>query len=385
MMSRANPLLAVLLLGLTFSFPARSAEQTTELPLPEPPQLGARGYLLIDHDSHMVLAESEADTRLEPASLTKIMTAYVVFRELAKGKLSLDDQVLISEKAWRTGGSKMFVEVGKQVKLEDLLKGMIIQSGNDASVALAEHIAGTEETFAELMNRHAARLGMTSTHFMNATGLPHPDHYTTPRDIAKVTEASISEFPDHYAWYAEPELTYNGITQRNRNRLLFLDPSVDGVKTGHTQAAGYCLVASARRDDHRLTSVVMGTDSESARANDSLALLNYGFRFFETAKLYDADQPVETLRIWSGEVTDLPVGPASDLYVTFPRGKYDDLSAHIEKGAELVAPVSKGDQVGEIVILRGDTEIKREPLVALRDVAEGGLLRRAVDAVLQWF
>jgi D-alanyl-D-alanine carboxypeptidase (penicillin-binding protein 5/6) len=370
---------ALLLFGAVLN---ASAQQ---VPIPDAPQLSATGYLLVDHDSGAVLAESNADERLEPASLTKIMTAYVVFHELGEGNLSLEDEVLVSEKAWRTGGSKMFIEVGKRVSLEDLLKGMIVQSGNDASVALAEHIAGTEETFAELMNSHAKRLGMTRTHFVNATGLPHPEHYTTPRDILKVSDATIREFPDYYAWYALPDFTFNGIKQNNRNRLIGQDPSVDGVKTGHTEAAGYCLVASALRDGQRLTSVVMHTDSESARARDSLALLNYGYRFFETHNPYPGGKPVETLRIWSGDRTELPVGPARDLYVTIPRGKYGELSAELEPAAPIKAPVAWGDVVGEIVFRLGDREIKREPAVALADVGKGGILRRAMDSVLQLF
>lgn len=374
----------VLLSCLCLLLPALSAE-AQQVPVPSPPQLSARGYLLVDHDSGAILAETDADDRLEPASLTKIMTAYVVFHELEEGKLSVDDEVLISEKAWRTGGSKMFIEVGKRVTVGDLLHGVIVQSGNDASVALAEHIAGTEATFAELMNSHAARLGMQNTHFVNATGLPDPEHYTTPRDIVKVAAATIREFPEYYAWYALPSFTYNGITQTNRNRLLAQDPTVDGVKTGHTKAAGYCLVASAVRDGQRRTSVVMGTDSESTRARDSLALLNYGYRFFETHNPYPGGKPVEQLRIWSGAATQLPVGPARDLFVTIPRGKYPELSAELQPAGNINAPVAWGDVVGEIVFKLGDTEIQREPAVALADVARGGILRRALDSVLQLF
>ena len=356
-----------------------------EIPIPDPPQLAAKGHLLVDHDSGQVLAEAKADEPLEPASLTKILTAYVVFRELAGGNLSLDDQVLISEKAWRTGGSKMFVEVGKQVSLEDLLKGMIVQSGNDASVALAEHVAGSEETFASLMNTHAERLGMKDSHFMNATGLPHKDHYTTARDMALATAASIREFPQYYAWYAEKEFIFNDIKQPNRNRLLWRDESVDGVKTGHTKAAGYCLVASAKRGDMRLTSVIMGTSGEEARARDSMALLNYGFRFYETHKLYPGGEELQTLRVWMGEIEDLPVGPAEDVYVTIPRRKYDKLSAGLVKDEDIVAPLAKGAVVGHISVGLEGEEVLRVPLVALRDVAEGGMLQKAKDSVLQWF
>jgi D-alanyl-D-alanine carboxypeptidase (penicillin-binding protein 5/6) len=356
-----------------------------QVPIPDPPQIPAKGYLLMDHNTGTILAEFNADERLEPASLTKIMSAYVVFRELARGNLKLDDEALISEKAWRTGGSKTFVEVGTRVSVEDLLKGMIIQSGNDASVALAEHIAGSEATFAELMNTHAERLGMTDSHFVNADGLPDPDHYTTARDIALVTAATIREFPEYYAWYAEKEFVYNDIKQGNRNRLLYQDDSVDGVKTGHTEAAGYCLVASAEREGMRLTSVVMGSTGPKARAEASLALLNYGFRFYESHKLYPGGEPVETLRVWKGETTELPVGPAEDLYVTIPRRQYEKLSAQIEKNPDISAPVSKGDVVGEIILSLEGEEVRRAPLVALQDVAEGGLWEIARDSVLQWF
>ena len=279
----------------------------------------------------------------------------------------------------------MFVEVGTRVAVKDLLKGMIIQSGNDASVALAEHIAGSEATFAELMNTHAQRLGMTNSHFMNADGLPHPEHYTTARDMALVTAATIREFPELYAWYSEREFVFNGIKQGNRNMLLYQDDSVDGVKTGHTEAAGYCLVASSKRDDMRLTSVVLGSTGPKARAEASLALLNYGFRFYESHKLYPGGEAVETLRVWKGEITDLPVGPAEDVYVTIPRRQYNKLSARIEKNADISAPVARGTAVGSIIVNLDDKEVLRAPLVALQDVAEGGLWELARDSVLQWF
>ncbi len=362
--------------------PVRAAD---EIPIPDPPQLAARAYLLMDHNSGRVLAQSNADERLGPASLTKIMSAYVVFRELAGGNLSLRERASISEKAWRAGGSKMFIEIGKRVSVEDLLKGMIIQSGNDASVALAEHIAGSEETFADLMNTHAERMGMQGSNFTNATGLPQRDHYTTARDMALVTAATIREFPEYYAWYAVKEFRYNRIKQRNRNRLLWRDASVDGVKTGHTKAAGYCLVASAERGNMRLTSVVMGAKGEETRAQASLALLNYGFRFYETHQLYAEGQPVETLRIWRGEVEDLPVGPAEDVAVTIPRRTYDKLSAKLIKGPDIFAPVGKGTVVGHISIALEGEEVQRVPVVALRDVAEGGVLQKAKDTVLKWF
>ena len=357
----------------------------TGTPALAPPEISAKAYVLMAYPTGQVLAESNADEHLEPASLTKTMTAYTVFHELAAGHISLNDEVLVSEKAWRTGGSRMFIEVGKKISLEELVKGMVIQSGNDASVALAEHVAGTEESFAKLMNEHAQRLGMTNTHFVNATGLPDPNEYTTAHDIAKVAVATIREFPDYYKWYGVKEYDYNNIKQHNRNRLLWQDDSVDGVKTGHTEGAGYCLVASAQRDGMRLVSAVMGTASQTARAQASLALLNYGFRAFEGQRLYAAGARIETLRVWMGDTTELPVGPAEEVFATFPRGQYDQLSAHIQKNGDLVAPIAKGDRVGDIVVMLGDQELSRQPLVAQIDVAEGGLWPKIRDTVLRWF
>jgi D-alanyl-D-alanine carboxypeptidase (penicillin-binding protein 5/6) len=361
------------------------AQTSPQSPAPAAPEVAAKGYLLIAHPSGQALAESNADERLEPASLTKIMTAYVVFHELAAGHVALTDEIPVSEKAWRTGGSRMFIQVGTKVSLEELLKGMVVQSGNDASVALAEHIAGTEEGFAKMMNAHAERLGMTNSHFVNATGLPDPDEYTTARDVAKVATATILEFPDYYKWYGVKEYLFNNIKQRNRNRLLWRDDSVDGMKTGHTQGAGFCLVASARRDGMRLTSVILGAASDEARAQASLALLNYGFRAFEGHSLYEASAQVETLRVWMGDVTQLPVGPAEEVAVTIPRGQYDQLSAHIQKNPEIVAPIAKGERVGDVVVSLGNKELSRQPLVALQDVAEGGLWAKIRDTILRWF
>jgi D-alanyl-D-alanine carboxypeptidase (penicillin-binding protein 5/6) len=354
-------------------------------PIPAPPTVAGSGHLLIDHNSGTVLAEANADTRLEPASLTKIMTAYVVFRELKEGNIQLEDKVLVSERAWRTEGSRMFIEVGKEISVEDLLKGMIIQSGNDASVALAEHIAGSEETFANLMNTHAQRLGMNNTHFVNATGLPDENHYTTARDIAKVTAASIREFPDWYAWYKVKDFEFNGIKQSNRNKLLWRDEAVDGVKTGHTKGAGYCLVASAMRDAMRLTSVIMGTKSESARASETQALLNYGFRFFESHRLYDKDSNLTNVRVWKGAQSELPVGPSTDVYVTIPRHQYKNLKPSMELDPQIMAPISRGQAVGRVVIALGKDTVSDIPLVALQDVPEGGIWQRLVDSALLWF
>ncbi len=373
------------LLSLAWLWISVGSAEPLQTPIPAPPAVAAQSYLLMDYHSGTLLAEHQADKRLPPASLTKIMTADVVFREIAAGHLSLEDQVLVSEKAWRTGGSKMFIEVGTRVSVEDLLKGMIIQSGNDASVALAEYVAGSEETFAGLMNAQAQRLGMKNSHFVNATGLPHEDHYTTARDLALVTAATIREFPEYYAWYSQKSFTYNGIKQSNRNRLLWRDSSVDGVKTGHTKAAGYCLVASAKRGNMRLISVVLGTNSEEARAQASLALLNYGFRFFESHRLYPKDKAVARLRVWMGEKAELPVGPAKDVYVTIPRHSYDQLSAHIEKQGKLRAPIEKGQQVGELVLSLNDKVLSRMPVIALESVAEGSWWQKAKDSLLQWF
>ncbi len=359
-----------------------SATASAVVPAPAPPSVAATGYLLVDMDSDTVLAARDADQRLEPASLTKIMTAHIVFREIRDGSVKLTDQVLVSEKAWRTPGSRMFIEVNKRVSVEDLLKGLIIQSGNDASVALAEHVAGSEDAFVNLMNQHAQRLGMKGTHFVNATGLPHENHYTTPEDIARVAEATIREFPDFYELYSVKEFTFNDIRQHNRNTLLWRDDSVDGVKTGHTEAAGYCLVSSAKRDNMRLISVVMGTKSENARAKESQSLLNYGFRFFETHRLYGAGDRLTRTRVWLGENEQVSLGLAADLHVTIPRQHYDKLDARTEIRPQLRAPLDQGQTVGEVVVELDGEVIAREPLVALEAVAEGGIWRTVVDNVL---
>jgi len=351
-------------------------------PVPVPPSIAGTGHLLIDMHSGRVLAENNADARLEPASLTKIMTAYVVFRELKSGHIKMDDLALITEKAWKTPGSRMFIEVNKRVAISDLLNGMVIQSGNDASVALAEHIAGSEETFAQMMNDHAQRLGMLSSNFVNATGLPHPDHYTTPRDAAVITAATIRDFPELYKLYAVKEYTWNEIRQSNRNKLLWRDDSVDGVKTGHTEAAGYCLVASAMREKMRLISIVMGTDSENARAQASQSLLNYGFRFFETHRLYGAKDTLISARIWKGEQEQVSLGLENDLYVTIPRRQYDDLQARTEVDRLVEAPIAPGDILGKVIVDLAGEPITEVPLVALAEIPEGGIIRTAIDSVL---
>ncbi len=357
---------------------------SAQSPVPAAPSVGATSYVLVDYHSDTVVAELDADSRVEPASITKLMTSYVVFSEIADGNMSLSDEVLISEKAWRTEGSRMFIEVGNRVTVEELLKGVIIQSGNDASVALAEYVGGTEEVFADMMNEAARNLGMSNTHFVNATGLPHPEHYTTARDIARLADALIREFPDFYGWYSEREYTFNGIRQHNRNRLLWRDPSVDGLKTGHTESAGYCLVTSAMRDGMRLISVVMGTDSEDARATASQALLNYGFRFFETYQLYEAGDEISVEPIWKGAADEVTLGVDSDLFVTIPRGRYDALEARLEVDDTLTAPIASGQNVGRLVVSLDDGDLADRPLVALEGVEQAGFFGRSIDGFRLW-
>jgi D-alanyl-D-alanine carboxypeptidase (penicillin-binding protein 5/6) len=354
-------------------------------PIPEPPELNATSYFLVDYDSGRVLAEKTPDDPVEPASITKLMTAYLVDKAIAAGDVALDDMVTISEKAWRMKGSKMFVEVGKEVTVEDLLKGLIIQSGNDASVALAEHIAGSESAFAGYMNHQAKLLGMNNTNYVNATGWPDENHYSSARDIAILTRAIIADFPESYRLYKEREYTFNKIRQFNRNRLLWRDDSVDGVKTGHTEAAGFCLVASAEREEMRLISVVLGTDSDKARTQSSQSLLNYGFRYFETHKLYRADEVLKTTRIWYGDQEQLSMGVGKDIYITIPRGRYRDLDASMEIDSEISAPIDRGQSLGQVNIKLDDELILSESIVAMQAVNEGSLIDQALDKIKLMF
>ena len=354
-------------------------------PIPAPPQVAAKNYILVDFNSARLLAEKDADEQVEPASITKLMTGYVIYRELDSGRLGLDDMVTISEKAWRMGGSRMYVEVGKQVSVRELLKGMVIQSGNDATVALAEHIAGTEDAFVQLMNEYAAQLGMTNTMFMNSTGWPAEGHLTTARDISKLAIAVIAEFPQYYSRYKEKVYTYNNIKQYNRNKLLWRDNSVDGVKTGHTESAGYCLVSSALRSDMRLVAVVLGTDSEKARASVSQSLLNYGFRFFETHRLYAAGEVLNRSRVWKGDTENVSLGLLEDLYVTIPRGSYKSLEAVMDVDANIQVPLDKGSQHGAVRVTLEDEEIALASLVALNAIGEGSIIQIAKDHILQLF
>lgn len=382
---RLIPLLFVALASWSAP-PAAFAQQPAALPpVPAPPAVAARGYILVDFNSGAVLAEKDADVPMDPASITKLMTAYAVFSELRKGHMALDDMVTISERAWRTGGSRMFIEVGTRVSVENLIRGMIIQSGNDASVALAEHTAGTEAAFAELMTEYALRLGMSNTRFRNATGLPAEDHYSSARDIAILASAIIREYPEFYQFYSEREYTYNNITQRNRNQMLWRDPSVDGMKTGMTDAAGYCLVTSAQREGMRLVSVLLGTASAKVRADATQALLNWGFRFYESHRLYAAGEPVTTARLWMGESEELPVGLREDLWVTVPRGRYELLQASMELQSPLSAPLTTDDVIGRLRVSLEGRELADRRLHPLQAAQQGGVLRRAIHSVLLWF
>nr|WP_298248905.1 D-alanyl-D-alanine carboxypeptidase family protein [uncultured Halomonas sp.] len=353
--------------------------------IPAPPQLAASSWILMDANSGRVLVEHNADERLPPASLTKLMTAYLVERELDRGNIAMDDMVPVSENAWRTGGSKMFIEVDTEVSIRDLLYGIIIQSGNDASVAVSEYLSGGEAPFADLMNQNADRLGLSNTHFRNATGLPAEDHYSTARDLARLSRHIIQDYPEHYKIYAEKYFTYSDIRQPNRNRLLWRDPSVDGLKTGHTEAAGYCLVASAKRDDMRLISVVMGTNSEEARAQETQKLISYGFRYFETLKLYDRGSVLNTPRVWGGDINELRVGVDEDVVMTVPRARNDELTVSLDIQADIEAPVQQGERVGTLEVQLGDEVVGERPLVALDAVEEGGFIKTLIDKVQRFF
>ncbi|MFT5173051.1 MAG: D-alanyl-D-alanine carboxypeptidase (penicillin-binding protein 5/6) [Gammaproteobacteria bacterium] len=354
-------------------------------PVPAPPQLAANSWLLQDHDSGTLIAEHNADERVEPASLTKILTMYVVMSELAANKIQLDDLVLVSKKAWKMPGSRMFIEVDTKVTVSDLIKGVVIQSGNDASVALAEHVAGDETSFSDLMNQYAKRIGLDGSHFVNASGLPDPQHYTTARDMARLAHALIRDFPQHYPLHKQKEFVYNGITQYNRNKLLWQDASVDGLKTGHTEAAGYCLVASAQREGMRLVSVVMGASSDRDRARQSSALLAYGFRFYETQRLYQAGKPIRDVRVWKGASELASLGLRENLFVTIPRGQYQQLKPSIEIAAQLQAPLIQGDVHGTLRVSLDDALIVERELVVLGTVEKGGLWRQASDTVRMMF
>ncbi|MEM6639377.1 MAG: D-alanyl-D-alanine carboxypeptidase family protein [Pseudomonadota bacterium] len=380
--ARVAYLFALSLLAFALTTLAASGAST---PIPAPPGINASAYLVIEHHSGRVLAEKNSEAAVEPASITKLMTAYVAFDKLREGQISLDDNITVSEKAWRAEGSRMYIEVGKKVRFEDLLRGMIIQSGNDASIAIAEHIAGTESTFAALMNQYAAKLGMNDSQFANSNGLPAEGHKMSARDIVTLTQRLIDDFPEHYSIYSERSFTFNEIKQYNRNSLLWRDDSVDGVKTGFTDAARYCLVSSAKRGDMRVISVVLGTPSEDARVASSQSLINYAFNFYETHRLYAAGDIIQTERVYKGDRDNVELTLAKDLYVTIPRGEYDSMSASMELPATLVAPLLQDAPLGQVIVtLDGDVLAQRE-LLPLNDVPSGHFFRRAMDEVRLWF
>lgn len=353
-------------------------------PIPAPPQVPAKGYYLIDYRTNQVLASFNENERLEPASLTKLMTGYAVFHALKDGRIRLDDMVRISPYARSQEGSRMFVEVGSTVSVEDLIRGMIVQSGNDATVALAEHVAGSEPVFVDLMNQYAQQLGMTSTHFQNSPGMPGPEHYTTARDIAILSAALIREYPEYYKYYSEREFTWNKITQPNRNGLLYRDIGVDGLKTGHTESAGYCLVSSAERDGMRLVSVVMGAPSIRGREDASAALINYGFGFYQTRQLYAAGQPLLNLRVWKGEADNVTLSVPQDVYATVPRGQETSLSVAADIAEPLIAPVATANPIGKLRIILGDATLATYPMHADTEVPEAGFFGRIADEVRLW-
>ena len=373
--------------GFCFFLPlvAFNLAYADEFIIPAPPQIEAEGYFVMDANTDEVLVEFNSDQRLAPASLTKIMTSYVAAKELSKGSISLDDEVSVSVKAWRMEGSRMFIREGTTVRLEDILRGIIVQSGNDASVALAEHISGSEESFVETMNMHARNLGLKNTNFENSTGLPNENHYTTASDLGRLVKALIREFPSHYKYYAEKSYEYAGIRQNNRNRLLWRDASVDGVKTGHTPAAGYCLVASAVRSGMRLISVVMGTESEISRAIESQKLLSFGFRYFETISLYQAGDILRQVKIWGGKHNSLRLGLTNPLLLTIPKGSRDNLAAEMTLVEEIHAPVTKGDKLGTLTIVGLGEKKVSVPISALNSVDEAGFLSRLIDSIHLFF
>lgn len=352
--------------------------------VPSAPKLDAKAYVLMDARSGNVVASKAADTKMPPASLTKLMTLYLVFQDLAQGRIHLDDKVLISKDAWRTGGSRMFVKVGSQVPVSDLIQGVIVQSGNDATMALAEYVGGTEEAFVQMMDQQAKKLGMNNSHFSDPTGLPKPDHLTTADDLAKLARAIITQFPQYYHFFSEKWFTWNKIRQPNRNRLLWRNFNVDGMKTGHTEQAGYCLISSAQQDNTRFIAVVLGTPTDAARANESQALLNYGFRFFESAQIYKANNTITERRAWKGRNKNIALGVTKDFYVTIPRTAYPDLKVSLKVNSDIEAPIAKNQSLGQINVVLKNDPIATVPLVALQADPLGGWWTRFIDAIGHW-
>ncbi|KMQ73721.1 D-alanyl-D-alanine carboxypeptidase [Marinobacter subterrani] len=369
----------VLMLALTAKVMAQSVL------IPSPPQIAGSSYVLMDPKSGRIIMDENSHERLPPASLTKMMTAYIVERELDEGRISMTDMVPISVNAWKTEGSRTFVREGTQVAVEDLFRGVIIQSGNDASVALAEFIAGSEQAFVDIMNQQAQLLGMKDTHFENATGLPAPNHYSTAYDLAILARAIINDYPENYSIYSEKHFTFNDIRQPNRNSLLWRDSSVDGLKTGHTEQAGYCLVASAKRDDTRFIAVVMGTSSTQARAQEIQKMLNYGFRYYDSERLFQAGQELIEAKVWGGEANQISVGLAEDVYVTIPRGSRDSLESTVDLDSVIKAPIKVGDELGRVKVSYNGDVLVDQPVLALTDVPEGGFFKRIWDAIKLFF
>ena len=371
--------------------PQAAAAEPAQVSIPAAPvPAKSSAWLVMDHATGQVLAGENIDARVEPASITKVMTAYVVAAEQAAGRVKADDQVLMSERAWREGGARTDgsfsgFPVNQTAPLRDMEKGMAVQSGNDAAIALAEHVAGSQEAFAELMNNYAAKIGMKNSHFVNAHGLSAPEHYSTAHDLALLGSAFIRDFPEAYAFNSIKEFTVNGITQPNRNRLLWRDPSVDGIKTGHHSGAGYCLMSSAKRGDQRLVAVVMGSNSERQRADDSLALLNWGFRFYETHKLYEPGKPVAQLKVWKGKADQVQLGVAQPLLVSVPRGRYAELKPAMEVPKSLVAPIEAGQAIGTVKVSLDGEVVAQAPLVAIGAVEEAGFFKRLWDAFWMWW
>ena len=352
--------------------------------VPKAPKLNLSSYILIEASTNTVIAEFNSDNQIAPASMTKVMSGYVIADQIANGSISLDDKVLISEKAWKTGGSKMFIEAGKRVSVKDLLSGIIIQSGNDATIAMAEYVAGSEEGFVDFMNAYASEMGLTNSLFQNSTGFSDPNHFTSAKDLAKLTQALINNFPDHYATYKEKEFTFSGIRQLNRNKLLWRDDSVDGVKTGHTDSAGFCLISSAQRNDMRLIAVVAGSESENERLTASQRLLEYGFRFYATQKLVSQEIKVTTAKVWGGKTNEVALGSSKDIYLTLPRSEFKNIKANYQFNNNLQAPIEIGQMIGSIEFTSNDRVVLSAPLVAIETVEAKGFFGMLWSRLVYW-
>ena len=352
--------------------------------VPKAPKLNLSSYILIEASTNTVIAEFNSDNQIAPASMTKVMSGYVIADQIANGSISLDDKVLISEKAWKTGGSKMFIEAGKRVSVKDLLSGIIIQSGNDATIAMAEYVAGSEEGFVDFMNAYASEMGLTNSLFQNSTGFSDPNHFTSAKDLAKLTQALINNFPDHYATYKEKEFTFSGIRQLNRNKLLWRDDSVDGVKTGHTDSAGFCLISSAQRNDMRLIAVVAGSESENERLTASQRLLEYGFRFYATQKLVSQEIKVTTAKVWGGKTNEVALGSTKDIYLTLPRAEFKNIKANYQFNNNLQAPIEIGQIIGSIEFTSNDRVVLSAPLVAIDTVEAKGFFGMLWSRLVYW-